>query len=158
MDADLFRRAWGNFATGVSLVTTVEGDGKVHGMTANGIASISLDPMLAMVCVGHSANTYPIIERTRKFGINILSDLQKDIGDYYARPDDRRDGSISPNFTLTVSGVPFLEDSLSSMACHVVNAHVEGDHTVFIGAVKEIHLGEGNPLIFFKSDWFTLSG
>ncbi|SVB51829.1 uncharacterized protein METZ01_LOCUS204683, partial [marine metagenome] len=51
MDSDLFRRAWGNFATGASLITTVEENGNVHGMTANGIASISLDPMLSMVCV-----------------------------------------------------------------------------------------------------------
>ena len=58
MNADLFRSAWGNFATGVSLVTTTEEDGSVHGMTANGIASISLDPMLSMVSVGHSANSY----------------------------------------------------------------------------------------------------
>lgn len=158
MDADLFRRAWGNFATGVSLITTVEEDGKVHGMTANGIASISLDPMLAMVCVGRSANTHPIITRTRKFGINILSDRQKDVGHYYARSTERRDGSIFPNFILTGSGVPFLEHSLSSMACDVVNVHEEGDHTVFIGAVKEIQIGEGNPLLFFKSDWFTLPG
>ena len=58
MNADKFRSAWGNFATGVSLVTTTEGDGSVHGMTANGIASISLEPMLSMVSVGHKAVSY----------------------------------------------------------------------------------------------------
>ena len=49
MDSDLFRRAWASFATGAALITTVKSDGAVHGMTANGIASISLDPMLVMV-------------------------------------------------------------------------------------------------------------
>ena len=65
MDSKIFRQAWGNFATGVALVTTIEQDGTVHGMTANGVASISLDPMLVMVCVGHKAKTYRTRAGTR---------------------------------------------------------------------------------------------
>ena len=86
-NSDLFRQAWGSFATGVSLITTVEEDGSVHGMTANGIASVSLDPTLAMVCVGHSAKTFPILRASGKFGINILTEDQKAIGEYYAKSD-----------------------------------------------------------------------
>ena len=82
MNADLFRSSWGNFASGVSLVTTTEEDGSVHGMTANGIASISLDPMLSMVSVGHSANSYSIIKNTGRFGINILTEQQRSIGEF----------------------------------------------------------------------------
>ena len=83
-NSDLFRKAWGSFATGVSLITTVEENGSVHGMTANAIASVSLEPMLAMVCVDHSAKTYPILESTGKFGINIMAEDQKAIAEYQA--------------------------------------------------------------------------
>ena len=157
MDSDLFRRAWSNFATGASLITTVEADGTVHGMTANGIASISLDPMLSMVCVGHNANTHPIIKRTGRYGINILSEDQKMIGDYYARSAEKRDGSINPDFFFTSSGIPFLKGALSSLDCKVVNAYEEGDHTIFIGEVEEMKVGNGRPLLFYEGKWSKLS-
>ena len=157
MDSDLFRRAWSNFATGASLITTVEADGTVHGMTANGIASISLDPMLSMVCVGHNANTHPIIKRTGRYGINILSEDQKMIGDYYARSAEKRDGSINPDFFFTSSGIPFLEGSLSSLDCKVVSVYEEGDHTIFIGEVEEMKVGNGRPLLFYEGKWSKLS-
>tara|TARA_Y100001960_G_C14435785_1_gene710057 strand:- start:206 stop:688 length:483 start_codon:yes stop_codon:yes gene_type:complete len=156
MDSDLFRRAWGNFATGASLITTVKSDGEAHGMTANGIASISLDPMLVMVCVGHKANTHPIIQSTGRYGINILSESQKDIGNYYAMPDEKRDGSLKAQFSLSERGVPFLAESLSSMDCKVVSTHVEGDHTVFIGLVEEIEVRSGSPLLFYEGRWAAL--
>ena len=157
MGADLFRRAWGNFATGASLITTVEADGSIHGMTANGIASVSLDPMLSMVCVGHNANTHPIIKKTGRYGINILSEDQEIIGDYYARSAEKRDGSINPEFFFTSSGIPFLEGALSSLDCKVVSTHEEGDHTIFIGKVEEMKVKNGRPLLFHKGKWSKLS-
>ena len=157
MDPDLFRKAWGNFATGAALVTTLEEDGIVHGMTANGIASISLDPMLVMVCVGHKANTYPIIMETRRYGINILSESQRSIGIFYAS--SARESSHEPNatFHFTDSGTAFLDDALSSMDCHVVSQYDEGDHTIFIGKVDFVEVNQGRPLIFFDSKWDSLS-
>ena len=157
MDSDLLRRAWSNFATGASLITTVEADGTVHGMTANGIASISLNPLLSMVCVGHNANTHPIIKRTGRYGINILSEDQEIIGDYYARSAEKRDGSINPEFFFTSSGIPFLKGALSSLDCKVVNAYEEGDHTIFIGEVEEMEVRNGRPLLFYEGKWSKLS-
>ena len=155
MNADLFRSAWGNFATGVSLVTTTEEDGSVHGMTANGIASISLDPMLSMVSVGHSANSYSIIKNTGRFGINILTEQQRSIGEFYAKSDNAAENAPEASFKLTENGTPFLEGSLSSIDCRVVSTYVEGDHTLFIGAVEAIELGNGEPLLFFQGKWKT---
>ena len=155
MNTDLFRSAWGNFATGVSLVTTTEQDGSVHGMTANGIASISLDPMLSMVSVAHNANSYLIIKNTGRFGINILTDQQRAIGEFYAKSNNEGENSPEAFFRLTENGTPFLEGSLSSIDCRVVSTHVEGDHTLFIGAVESIQLGDGEPLLFFQGKWKT---
>lgn len=155
--SDLFRRAWGSFATGVSLITTVEEDGTVHGMTANGIASVSLEPMLSMVCVGHSAKTYPILKRSGRFAINILREEQKPIGEYYAKSDNLGDGKSPATFDMRSSGIPFLEGALASMDCQVVSTHLEGDHTIFIGKVEEIVLSEGSPLLFYTGKWRTFN-
>ena len=155
-DGAMFRRAWGSFATGVSLITTLEKDGSTHGMTANGIASVSLEPMLVMVCVGHNANTFPIIEETGRYGINILSESQRDIGEFYASSANQGNEKFESDFTTSKTGIPFVNNALASMDCKVVNAHREGDHTIFIGSVEEIKVNEGKPLLFFASKWMTL--
>ena len=155
-DGAMFRRACGSFATGVSLITTLEKDGSTHGMTANGIASVSLEPMLVMVCVGHNANTFPIIEETGRYGINILSESQKDIGEFYASSANQGNEKFESDFTASKTGIPFVNNALASMDCKVVSAHREGDHTIFIGSVEEIQVNEGKPLLFFASKWMTL--
>ena len=155
-DGAMFRRAWGSFATGVSLITTLEKDGSTHGMTANGIASVSLEPMLVMVCVGHNANTLPIIEETGRYGINILSESQRDIGEFYASSANQGNEKFESDFTASKTGIPFVNNALASMDCKVVSAHREGDHTIFIGSVEEIQVNEGKPLLFFASKWMTL--
>ena len=157
MDSSLFRKAWGNFATGAALVTTIEEDGTVHGMTANGIASISLDPMLVMVCVGHNANTLPIIIESGRYGINILSEHQESIGSFYASSTTASNHEQGATFHFTESGTAFLDGSLSSMDCNVVRQYDEGDHTIFIGEVDFIEVKPGRPLIFFDSKWDSLS-
>ena len=153
MDPELFIQAWGNFATGVCVVNTLEENGEIHGMTANGVASISLDPMLVMVSVAHKANTYPIMKKTQRYVINILSESQKDVAMEYAKKVKTDDFNLDDQYVLTSSGMPFLKNSLASMECDVVNMHKEGDHTIFIGEVKDIVVADGPPLLFFKGGW-----
>ena len=156
MQTRAFRDAWGNFATGVSLITTVEEDGSIHGMTANGIASISLDPMLVMVCVSHSANSYPILKAWGSYGINILSDDQVEVAEYFAKPTEKRIEDLDVEFTVTDDGVPLLEGALSAMACKVVKEYVTGDHSIFIGLVESINTNDGAPMLFFRGNWAYL--
>ena len=108
-----------------------------------------------MVCVGHSAKTYPILKTSGRFAINILKAELKPIGEYYAKSDNSGDQKTPASFDIRPSGIPFLEGSLASMDCQVVSAHIEGDHTVFIGKVEEIVLSEGSPLLFYTGKWMT---
>ena len=149
-DAQTFRQAWGKFATGVSIVTTLRSDGEVHGMTANGINSVSLDPLLALVCAGHTTTSYPLIKESGRFAINILSDAQRGVAEYYARPTDQKTGDVDVSFTLTERGSALVDGSLAQMDCKVVSEHVAGDHTIFIGEVEEINVSNGKPLLFFE--------
>lgn len=156
INQDMFRSAWGNFATGVSVITTIESNGEIHGMTANGIASVSLEPMLVMVAIGHSTNTHDIIKSSGKYGINILSDQHVDIGKHFASSIKEFDPDILAKFSLTTNGIPFLKGALASMDCRVVKQHTEGDHTIFIGEVLDVVVNEGQPILFHKGKWIYL--
>ena len=148
-DAKAFRQAWGMFVTGVSVITTIEPDGQVHGMTANGIASVSLEPLLVLICAGHNTNSYALIKQSRRFAINILNEDQQRVGEYYARPPEQRTGDGGGSFSLTERGSAIVDNCLACMDCHVVDEHVAGDHTIFVGEVDEIQVNSGKPLVFF---------
>src|SRR6201997_2865082 len=76
LDAAEFRRAMGGFATGVTIIT-LDLEGEVHGMTANAFASVSLDPLLVLVCVDHNARTHAHLHAKKRFGINVLAHDQR---------------------------------------------------------------------------------
>ena len=156
-DAQTFRQAWGKFATGVSVVTTVQEDGSVHGMTANGINSVSLDPLLVLVCVGHTATSYPLISEVRRFAINILGEDQQPVAEYYARPTDQKTGDLDVSFTHTEHGSATVDGSLVHMDCRVVTEHEAGDHTIFIAEVEEIEIGDGKPLLYYEGRFSSLA-
>ncbi len=149
-DSQTFRQAWGKFATGVSVVTTVRADGEIHGMTANGINSVSLNPPLALVCAGHSTSSYPLIKESRRFAISILSEDQRAVAEYFARPTDEKTGDLAASFSFADSGAALLDGSLARMDCRVIDERIAGDHTIFIGEVESIDVSEGKPLLFFE--------
>lgn len=158
MDAqETFRQAWGKYPTGVSVVTSIEPGGGVHGMAANGINSVSLDPLLTLVCVGHSRNSYPLIKRAGRFAINILTESQRAIAEHYAMPPERRSADIDVSFTFTETGAAFIDGSLASMDCRVVNEQVAGDHTIFIAEVEGIELSEGSPLAYCEGKFGSIT-
>ena len=153
----IFRQTWGKFATGVSVITTIQPDGGIHGMTANGICSVSLDPLLALVCAGHNTTSYPLIKESQRFAINIMKQDQQKIAEYFARPTEKKIGDIDVAFTMSHYGSAIVEGSLAHFDCHVVAETVAGDHTIFIGEVDEVALDAGEPLIYFDGKFAQLS-
>lgn len=156
-DTDLFRKAWGKFATGVSVITSTDEEGEVHGMAANGIASVSLDPMLVLVCVDHRRNTFKRIRESGRFAINVLRDDQVTVAEHYARPPEKRVGSPDSDVIVTDTGGAKIGSCLTFMDCSVHEEFTQGDHTIFIGKVENLEVGEGKPLIFFESKFNELA-
>lgn len=156
-ETDAFRRAWGKFATGVSVITSIEDGGAVHGMAANGIASVSLDPMLVLVCVDHRRNTYGLIRRSGRFAINILREGQASVAEHYARPPERRTGGPDADIEITATGAARIGGCLAFMDCDVRDELTQGDHTIFIGEVRDLDVSDGRPLIFFESKFNELA-
>lgn len=150
-----FRKAMGAFATGVTIIT-VDLEGTVHGMTANAFASVSLDPMLVLVCVDHSTRTHAHLHAKKRFGINVLAEEQRAISEYYARPErthENAETEASARFDRTRHGTPMLHGSLAYLECRLHSAQEAGDHTIFIAEVEDVIVREGNPLLFFRGKY-----
>lgn len=158
LNAAEFRRAMGCFATGVTIVT-LDLDGEVHGMTANAFASVSLDPLLVLVCVDHSTRTNAHLHAKKRFGVNILCDDQRAISEYYANPErthERAEIEAGARFDRTRHGTPMLHGSLAYLECRLHSAQNAGDHTIFIAEVEDVVVNRGNPLLFFKATYRKL--
>ena len=147
---DEFRKVLGQFATGVTVITVAGSEGQVHGMTANAFTSVSLDPLLVLVCVDGRARTHPLIHQRKRFGVNVLAEGQQHLADYYARTSEDHETAdrLGAVYWFTERGTPLLKNCLAHLECSVVSAHDEGDHTVFIGAVEHVGLQKGQPLLF----------
>ncbi|MFJ5713216.1 flavin reductase family protein [Neobacillus sp. NPDC093127] len=152
MDDRLFRTAMGKFATGVTvIVTDVEGD--VHGMTANAFMSVSLSPKLVVISIGENARILEKIKQSNTFSVNILAADQQELSMIFA-------GQIKEPREVAfdrLDGKPVLAGAVAQIACEVSAEHVEGDHTLFIGKVTDIHLEEAEPLIFYSGRYRSLT-
>jgi len=155
LNAAEFRKAMGAFATGVTIIT-VDLDGEVHGMTANAFTSVSIDPLLVLVCVDHSTRTHAHLRAKKRFGINVLSEDQRAISEYYARPDrdhENAESEAGARFERTRHGTPILHGSLAYLECRLHSAEEAGDHTIFIAEVEDVVVREGDPLLFFRGKY-----
>jgi flavin reductase (DIM6/NTAB) family NADH-FMN oxidoreductase RutF len=155
LSAAEFRKAMGRFATGVTIIT-LDLEGEVHGMTANAFASVSLDPMLILVCVDHSARTHAHMHAKKRFGINILSEQQREISEYYARAvptQGNAEEEAGARFDRTAKGTPILHGALAYLECRLQSAEDAGDHTIFIAEVEDVVVRSGEPLLFFRGKY-----
>lgn len=149
-----FRRAMGCFATGVTIIT-VDRDGEVHGMTANAFTSVSLDPMLVLVCVDQRARTHAHLHAKKRFGINVLGESHRAISEYYARSTETHQHAedAGARFERTRHGTPVLHEALAYLECRLQTAHDAGDHTIFIAEVEDVVVRDGRPLLFFRGKY-----
>lgn len=151
MDDRQFRTAMGKFATGVTVIAT-DVDGDVHGMTANAFMSVSLDPKLVVISIGEKARILEKIKQSKTFSVNILSADQQELSMIFA-------GQLKEHREVEfdrLDGKPVLNGAVAQIACEVSAVHLEGDHTLFIGRVTDIHLEDAEPLIFYSGKYRAL--
>jgi flavin reductase len=156
-----FREALGLFATGVTVVTATDGD-VLHGMTANAFASLSLEPLLVLVCVDRAAGLHELLPAAESFAVTVLADDQVDEAVWFAAPRrpsgrDQFDGvAWRP---APVSGAPVLEHGLAFVDCRLGDMHEGGDHSIVVGEVVELGLLRvADPLLFYAGEYRRVSG
>jgi flavin reductase (DIM6/NTAB) family NADH-FMN oxidoreductase RutF len=159
IDATTFRAVMGCFATGVTVITTAV-DGRLHGLTANAVTSVSLDPLLVLVCVDKNANAHAELERASSFGVNILSGSQQDVSRLFATsasPEPTRLRGVE--FDLGTTGVPLIRGSMATLECTVESRIPGGDHTIFVGRAVDGRLSNaGDPLLYFRGKYRRMAG
>ena len=150
--SDEFRAALGRFASGVTVITVETAHGEVHGMTANAFCSVSLRPPLVLVCIDHLAETYLHIRERRQFGVSVLKAEQEALSEFFADPERDHDAAyrLGIQYRPMRSGTPVLQDALANLDCSVVHDYEGGDHTIFVGEVREVIVAEGAPLLYFR--------
>lgn len=149
-----FRTALSRFASGVTVVTTKDGGGKIHGLTVSAFCSVSLEPPLVLVCIEKAAASHFAFQESGLFAANVLNVTQQDISERFASQlIDRFDGL---DFSLSEHGLPTLAGCLATLECKIVHSYDGGDHTVYIGTVLNSDANDGDPLLYFRSDYRTL--
>jgi flavin reductase (DIM6/NTAB) family NADH-FMN oxidoreductase RutF len=154
IDRDELRRVMGHFATGVTVVTTCDGDGRCYGFTANAVCSLSLNPPLVLVCVDKGAESHPVLAHSRAFVVNILGQGQEGLSRRFAVSGGEKFAGVAVRAGPT--GAPILEDSLAWAECRVVATHEGGDHTIYVGEVESADAAPGQPLLFFRGRYHLL--
>jgi flavin reductase (DIM6/NTAB) family NADH-FMN oxidoreductase RutF len=153
-----FRSVMGHFATGVTVITTAAGE-EMQGMTANAVASLSLDPTMILICVEKVTHTHGVLERSGVFAVNILAEDQEDVSRIFAKRAEPEINSLrGQRFIIGETGVPVLEDCLAYLECKVVDKCEGGDHSIFLGEVVAARVvREAAPLLFYRGGYRTLA-
>jgi flavin reductase (DIM6/NTAB) family NADH-FMN oxidoreductase RutF len=154
-DTELFRDVFGHFATGVAVITSA-GPAGAGGMTANAICSLSLDPLLALVCFENGARTLPIVREARRFAVNVLSSDQGDLARVFASkvPESEKLDGVAHHLE---HGMPIIEGALAWAACDLRELLPGGDHTIGIGQIVSLGLGGGEPLLWYRGRYRSLA-
>lgn len=154
IDSKAFRQALGQFASGITVVTTTDAAGQPRGLTANSFCSVSLDPPLVLVCVDHRSEVHSALAASGLFGVSVLHEGQEDWS--------RRFASGGPNKFIGVElppgphGALLVPDALAHLECRVKSQHAEGDHTIWVGEVVSLAISPGRPLLYHGSAYRRL--
>ena len=159
-DGPAFRRAMGSFPTGVTVVTVACADGTSHGMTVNSFSSVSLDPMLVLVCLDETSRGLGLIEWAGAFAVNVLSAGQRDVSRWFANRHRPAGSAMFDGVRVEpgVTGCPILAEAAASFDCRLRQAHRAGDHLIVLGEVVAlVHRPQLEPLIFHAGTYKTLA-
>lgn len=155
VSSDEFRRACGRFATGVSIASVLDSAGGPHGLTVSSFTSVSLEPPLILICLGHAVTNIEDFRQARYFGISVLGEDGRRISDRFAQKGhDRFDGV---EWRSGETGVPLIAGALAALECTVYHRFTAGDHDIFVGEVMRACVQDGEPLIHYASRYRKLS-
>ncbi len=159
---DRFRSVLGRFVTGVGVMTAVATDGQPHGMTANAITSVSLDPPLVLVCVDRDAIMADVVVEAGSFALTFLAADQERLSRWFADPDRPPGGAQFDTVTTSTqkTGSPILGGGVGWVDCRTWAAYDGGDHVIVVGEV--LALGEADdpgaaPLVFDRGTYVQVA-
>ena len=154
---DLYRQVMGNWGTGVTIVTTKDQNGRPYGLTVSSFTSVSMDPILVLVCLDDRLSGLQFFKDSMNFGVSILSEAQQEVSRLFAKKDTLRPPELYFNGE---TGIPLIRDSLVTLECETTEIYPGGDHSIFLGKVlaAELHgaMQGTKPLLYFRGKYERL--
>lgn len=146
-----FRNTLARFATGVTVITALD-NARPHGMTANAFTSVSLDPPLVLISLDNRSRMHRIVSAARRYGISVLAEDQRALSDHFA-------GRIAERANVRFvsrAGTALLDGAIAYFAVRVVDVHLAGDHTLYVGIVEYFECRDDKPLLFYAGQYQRL--
>ena len=155
VDPGAFRRACARFATGITVSTVAGPDGAPYGITANSFTSVSCAPPLVLICIDHRATGLHWFRSAAVFGINVLGETQRDHSVRFSQRQSNRFEGI--DWHMSDAGIPLLDGVLAQLECQTRQTIDAGDHTILVGEVLRARYWEGEPLVYYSSEYRRLA-
>jgi flavin reductase (DIM6/NTAB) family NADH-FMN oxidoreductase RutF len=155
LDPKELRRVMGQFATGVTVITTRGKDGAAYGLTANAFTSLSLDPPLCLVCVDRRAESFPHFTDSKVFAVNILTTAQEELSNRFAKSGGDKFAGVTSSTGAV--GAPLLDGALATIECRIAETLEGGDHVIHVGRVETFAVADGEPLLYFQGKYRRLA-
>jgi len=153
LDVEELRRAFGTFATGVTIITTRDAQGRLYGLTANSFSSVSLDPPLVLWSLARRAGSYPAFREATAFGVSVLGGEHRELSARFAQPHPDKFAGIA--YTLGEHGVPLIGGAAAHFECRVEHRYEGGDHVIFVGRVERFDYVVKPTLLFCHGKYVT---
>jgi flavin reductase (DIM6/NTAB) family NADH-FMN oxidoreductase RutF len=154
VDPAEFRRALGQFASGVTVVTTRDRLGQPLGLTVSAFCSLSLDPPLVLVCIDRRSDAHAGFQASGLLGVSVLAEDQEDWSRRFASGGSAK--FTGARLTTGASGVALVPGALAHLECRIAASHPAGDHLIYVGEVVQLAVRPGRPLVYHASDYRRL--
>ncbi|HSJ25900.1 MAG TPA: flavin reductase family protein [Longimicrobiales bacterium] len=156
VESDEFRRILGHWTTGVAVVATVTEHGEPRGLTANAVASVSLEPRLVLACIERGADTHGSILAAGCFSISVLpQEAERTARRFAGEATESKFDGIA--YHTGATGAPILDEALAWVDCRLHARHDAGDHTIFVGEVVAGDAHEAEPLVYYRGGYNRLA-
>ena len=154
VDARSFRAALGQFASGITVVTTRDRAGHLLGLTVSAFCSVSLHPPLVLVCVDARSETHAAFVESKVFGVSVLAEGQETISERFARRGHAKFADL--HLVTGQHGAALVPGALAHIECALAAEHPAGDHTIYVGKVLGVGVHPGRPLVYHAGAYHPL--
>ncbi|SFT87942.1 flavin reductase family protein [Pseudomonas marincola] len=150
IDHNVYKQVMGSFPSGVTVITTLDDQGDIVGMTASAFSSLSMDPPLVLFCPNYSSDSYPALIKSKRFAIHLLSAEQQ--SEAYAFAKKGNDKAKGIEWALSELGNPVLSNATAIIECELWREYEGGDHAILVGAVKNLIVPELSvtPMVYCR--------
>ncbi|MCG8291697.1 flavin reductase family protein [Pseudomonas entomophila] len=143
IDATVYKHVLGSFPSGVTVITTLDDDGSIVGLTASAFSSLSMEPPLVLFCPNYSSDSYPVLIKNKRFAIHLLSGEQQ--AEAYAFAKKGKDKAAGIDWTLSDLGNPILAGATAVIECELWREYEGGDHAIMVGKVHNLIVPQEAP-------------